>query len=262
MICERTIRRMHNNSKKSSDNQLRLLRAENKRLRAEIAELKHELEKEQGKKPSFGRSEPSHLTFNRLAANDRLYSKRTYSAYLWGVLKNTSFFNYYERFVYILRKYTFITTTIKILAFILALVQSSAVFVLFASSFVIVWPIAIILSYIAVFLTFMGRKKINAKNRKLLEGKKVTVFFPTKGHPFNRKSYFYRMVHECVSDPSAAAVVVSPYFFGTKGMSDSRKPYLAERYEGNNILIIRRHYFFSFKKSVLGKMNDNVTMVY
>ncbi|MBQ8345954.1 MAG: hypothetical protein IJY42_06800, partial [Clostridia bacterium] len=48
-----------------------------------------------------------------------------------------------------------------------------------------------------------------------------------------------------------AVVVVSPYRISPKGLNGSRKLYFTAREEFPAVYLIRRYYFFSFRKHVL-----------
>jgi hypothetical protein len=195
-------------------------------------------------------------------AKKDLFERRTFASYLWGTFKNRTFFLYYLKFVDVLRKYAIVTTTLKVLLVIWTLLQSSALFVLFTGSVALSAPITILLSYIALIIAFFGREKLNKRTRRALKGKKVTVFFPSKGRPFDRTSYFREFVNSLAKDPGAAVVIVSPYYFGSRGVSALKRYYLAARFERENVILIRKHYFFTFKKNVLSDMTDSLTYIF
>ena len=237
------------------------LEKENKRLRAELDRYKYD---KTIKDSIYSRhSERSwQLSLRQGAQKKELFERKNFASYLFGTFKSRTFFLYYQKFIYILRKYTFVTTTLKILLLLWTALQSSALFVLFTGSLAIVAPITIIFSYIAIFLTFLGRKKLNSRMRQTLKNKKITVFYPPKGRAFDNSSYFISFVSSSASREDSAVVVVSPYYFDTKGISRSRRYYLASRFEAPNVILIRKHYFFTFKKHVLSDASENITHIF
>ena len=201
------------------------------------------------------------LTQKTVAKRD-LFERKTFASYLWGTFKNRTFFLYYQKFIFVLSKYTFITTSLKVLLFLWTLLQSSALFVLFTGSVAVVMPVTIILSYLTIMLTFFGRKELNRRTRQALNGKKITVFFPPKGHAFKKTSYFRELVRSASDDPDSAVVIVSPYYFASNGVSGSKRYYLTIRFEKENVIILRKHYFFTFKRNVLSDLSDDLTFIF
>ena len=237
------------------------LKKENKRLRAELDRYKYD----QTINDSIlarHHEKSWQLSLRQGSLKKDLFERKNFASYLFGTFKNRTFFLYYQKFIYILRKYTFVTTTLKILLLIWTLIQSSALFVLFTGSIALIAPFTIFFSYVMIFLTFLGRKKLNRRMKQTLKDKKITVFYPPKGQAFASHSYFKSFVSSTAAAPDSVAVVVSPYYFNSKGLSRSKKYYLAARFESDNVILIRKHYFFTFKKHVLSGASDNVTYIF
>jgi hypothetical protein len=239
------------------------LEKENKRLRAELDRFKYD-KTINDSITTRHREKSWQLSLRQGALKKDLFERKNFASYLFGTFKSRTFFLYYQKFIYLLRKYTFVTTTLKILLLLWTLLQSSALFVLFTGSFAIIAPITVLFSYIAIFLSFLGRKKLNRRMRQTLQGKKITVFYPPKGRAFEENSYFKSFVRSTASAEESAVVIVSPYYFDTKGISHSRRYYLSERLEAPNIILIRKHYFFTFKKHVLSlsDASGNITYIF
>ena len=244
-----------------NEQKIKELQAENQRLRRELHRYKRQ--KEFGDSIYARHHEKTwQINLRQGASKENLFERKNFASYLFGTFKNRTFFLYYQKFIYVIRKYTFITATLKILFFLWTILQSSALFVLFTGSVAIGAPITILFSYMALMLTFFGRKNLNHRLRHTLEGKKITVFFPSKGRAFEHSSYFKQMVRSSANDPDHAVVIVSPYYFAPKGFSRSKKYYLASRFESENIILIRKHYFFTFKKHVLSDMSHDLTFIF
>lgn len=237
------------------------LKKENKRLRAELDRYKYD-QTINDSIHARHHERSWQLSLRQGALKKDLFERRNFASYLFGTFKSRTFFLYYQKFIYILKKYTFVTTTLKVLLFLWTLLQSSALFVLFTGSIAIIAPFTIFFSYVAIFLTFLGRKKLNRRMMQTLKDKKITVFYPPKGQAFASHSYFKSFVSSAASSPDSVVVVVSPYYFNAKGLSKSKKYYLAVRFESDNVILIRKHYFFTFKKHVLSGASDNVTYIF
>ncbi|MBQ8140126.1 MAG: hypothetical protein IJ038_00330 [Clostridia bacterium] len=253
-------------SKKDADisdkQKIKELSEENKRLRREVDALKFELEDIQQKKAIRGGHDDVRSAFDNQSLHSRLYSKRSYTSYLLGLISSTSVFRLYRKMIAFVKRYTFISTTLKILAYILTVLQSGTIFVLAASFFVVSLPFTFIVGYTALVVAFFGNRRLKKKMSGLTRGKNITVLFPQKGRAFSESSYFAGMARDIAKDGENTVVIVSPYFFSSKGISGSKKLFIAMREEGDNILIIKRHYFFTFKRQILKKHAEKITYIY
>ncbi len=240
---------------------LKELKKENRRLRREIDTLHLELEEIKGE-ASQSKNDFVHSEFEKQAQNEYLFSKNRYSAYIYDQIRRTSVFQVYAKIIRSVRRFTFIKTTLKILAILLGAIESSAIFVISASFFVISLPFTLFISNATLILTFFKGKQINAANKERILEKKVTILFPQKGHPFTPNSYFCSMAEDIAKDESNFCIIVSPYFWSSTGLHGKKgKPFLASRLEKDNILMIRRHYFFTLKKKVLSS-SAHITEIY
>lgn len=246
--------------KANSDRQLRELRAENKLLRAENALLYEELRALN--KNALTTEKQRRILLESTAARAELFSRKGFASFLVGSFKLRSLFSFYRRLVYIVKKYTFITTTLKILTFILGVLQSGAIIVLFTGTMAITLPLTLIFSYTAIVLSFIFRKRLTKRTRDMILGKSVTVFFPPRSRAFEKSSYFRRMVYEAAKKRNSLSVIVSPYAVSAAGISGKRTPFLAIRQEGERIIIMRSHYFFTFKKKILSRHKKNITFIF
>ena len=246
--------------KANTDKEIRELRAENKRLRAKNAALSDELYSL--RKSASLRAKNRRLALEGGARRAELFSRKSFASFLIGSFKLRYLFSFYQRLVYIVRKYTFITTTLKILTFIFGVLQSGAIIVLFTGTMAITVPLTLIFSYAAAVLTFIFRKRLTAKSRAMLSGKSVTVFFPPRSRAFEEDSYFRGMVRDAARNEDSLSVVVSPYAFSPAGISKKKSFFLAVRRESERIIIMRSHYFFTFKKKILLEHDKNITFIF
>lgn len=254
---------MKKNEKKSSaDKEIGELMAENRRLRSENASLKRELADAKGKLSLRRKENPHHALFAHQANNESLFAKKRYSGYVLQLIRNTTVFSIYTKILYFVRRYTFISLTVQILAAILTVVQSSAIFVLATSASVIALPFIFIISYVAFLVAHLSRRKNDVVNKKLIARKKIVVFFPPKGRALAEDSFFSGMVREFAADPDRTCLIVSPYFFRPLGLGSSKKAYFFSRAEGENIILLRRQYYFTLKKKILNRLANDITEIF
>ncbi len=238
------------------------LKIENRRLRQEVAALKRELESSQERLLRRKESDPTLVLLAHQAQNEVLFSKKRYFSYIFQLISSTSIFNIYKRILGFLRRYAFISTTLKIVIAILAVVQSSAVFVIATSASFLALPFILVISYAVFFLAHINRKRNDAVNKKLLAHKRIFVFFPPKKRALSPDSYFSGMVEELSKKTDHICIVVSPHFWRNRGLFGNKKPYRFSRAESESILLVRRQYYFMLKKNIFNESSNEITEIY
>ncbi len=255
---------MSANKKKnpSKNQQIKALTEENQKLKQEIENLKEEIDSIKKDKILHKKGDAVSVSFENQALNAKLYSKKSYTTYLAGLIANTSFFRLYKRLLYIVRKYTFISTTLKIIAYILTFVQSGALFVLAASVSIISLPFTFIIGYSALAAALFGRRRLNKKLSKFFDGKNIFVMFPQRGNELNSDSFFSGNAKEFAKGENNAVIIVSPYFFSSRSISGKKKVFISAREEDENILTVKRHYYFTLKRKLLKTDMKKITFMY
>ncbi len=56
--------------------------------------------------------------------------------------------------------------------------------------------------------------------------------------------------------------MVTPYFMSMRGIGEQKSPFMIARQEQENILIIRRHFYFALKKKIIDPMEIPTTEVF
>jgi len=249
--------------KRESRNRIRELTDENMRLNREIAFLKNELQRQKrSTRQLLHRKNKVESAFLRQAKNESAFSQKEYFSYIRHSVKNASVFWIYAGIIDAVRRFTFVSTTIRILLFIFSFIQSGAVFIISTSAFLIALPFVFLFSGIGFMLTFMGSRKAIQKTRPLVKGKSVKVFFPAKRGAFNSESYFAGMVKDMAAQPNSLCVIVAPGLFFSRGISEKRRYYFTTRADGENIVIVRKHFYYRFKKRVLLNDAERITEIY
>ena len=250
-------------AKRESRDKIRELTDENMRLNREIAFLKNELQREKrSTRQLLHRRNKVEAAFLRQAKNEGAFSQKEYFSYIRHSVKNASVFWIYAGIIDAVRRFTFVSTTIRILIFIISLIQSGAVFIISTSAFIIALPFVFLFSGIGFMLTFLGARKATQRTRPLVKGKNVTVFFPVKRSAFDSDSYFAGMVKDIAKQPNSLCVIVAPGLFFSRGISKKRRYYFTTRKDGDNIIIVRKHFYYRFKNRVLLRDANRTTEIY
>ncbi len=238
------------------------LKIENRRLRQEVSALKRELEDSQERLLRRKSTDPNQALLTHQAQNEELFSKKRYFTYIFHLIGTTSIFNIYKKILAFLRRYSFISMTLKIVLAILTVVQSSAIFVIATSASFLALPFILVISYGVFFLAHINRKRNDTVNKKLLAHKRIFVFFPPKKRALSPESYFSGMVEEFSREPDHICIVVSPHFWRNRGLFGNKKLYRFSRAESESILLVRRQYYFMLKKNIFNETSNEIIEIY
>ncbi len=254
--------RLNDMSQADARKYIRKLTVENRRLNREIDGLKREIDELNGKGEKRRKRNKYQAFLDSRSDCENMFSKRNYFSFMLTNIKQTSIFNIYKKFVYFIRKYTFLTTTIKIASILFLFVETAALFVISTSAFFIFAILTFLTSNTLAFFTLFVRKRSNRENTEIISGKKVTVFFPPKERAFDIGSYLTGFAEEQAKNENSVVIIVSPYIFKSTGFNASKKKYYASRMDGENILLVRRYYYFTLKKNIIDKYSSQVTEIY
>lgn len=242
---------------------IRELTEENMRLHREIGFLKNELQNQKNSVVHrFKKRSKTESAFLRQARNENAFAQEQFFSYAKRLIKNASVFWVYSSIIDAVRRFTFISTTIRVFIFIFSLIQSSAVFILWTSAIIVSLPFVFLISGIGFMLTFLGGKRATKRARPLVANKKVTVFIPANKKAFSSDRYFAGMVSETAKKPNALAVIVSPGLFFSKGIYGKRRYYFTTRRESENVIVVRKQFYYRFKNKVLLDEAQSITEVY
>ena len=111
-------------------------------------------------------------------------------------------------------------------------------------------------------LTLLGSRKATRINRPILADKNVCVFFPAKKSAIRRDTYFAGLVQSMGEQPNTVCVIVTQGFFFSRGITDQKKFFFTSRVDADNIIIVRRHYYFKLKKSIILPHSKKLTEIY
>ena len=241
---------------------IRKLTVENRRLIREIDDLKREIDELNGKGSRWQKRGKYQSALKRRADYEDMFSKKNFFAFAFSHLKHTSFFSVYKKMISIIRRYTFLTVTLKIASILFLFVETAALFVISTSAFFFSIIVTFITSYIFAFLTIFVRHKSNRENIEILKDKNVTIFFPPKERAFDIDSYLAGFAKSIAEDKNSVVVIVSPFTVKNCGLNGSRKKYFASRLDGENILIVRRYYYFTLRNKIIEKYSSHITEIY
>ncbi|MBO5204000.1 MAG: hypothetical protein J6B72_05255 [Clostridia bacterium] len=241
---------------------IKKLYAENRRLNRELDLIKKELDALEGRRSKKSAVDRYHSNFEHGTSNEFLFSKKNYFSYIYSTIRRTSIFKIYKRIIDVIRRYTFITTSLKVISFIFVFIEASVILVVSTSAFIISLVITLLASHVLIIFTLFNKKKCDDRNKELIKNKNVTVLFPPKGRAFEYDSYFSGFVCDTASGNDNVSIIVSPYSISSQGLHHSHKKYYNSRSDGNNIILVRRHYYFSLRRNIIDPLAKSVTEIF
>lgn len=250
--------------KKDDSDELARLRAENESLYRRNMDLEARLADLMATSGEIKDEDKVMRIWHRVGRFERLLSSRYYSRYLIRLLKSTSYWSIYSRFLTYFRRYRFLSTAFRILTLIITWIETGAVFFFSISALVIILPVSLMLSMLTLMLALLRGRSANGKFASVTRGKKVYVLFGSRGQMKKDSSGFLRENAKALaSDDGTICLVVSPFFFSEKGLG-GKGAYVTGRCEGNNVYLLRKNYFFLLRRAVLSKKNiyNDVICIY
>ena len=239
------------------------LKRENAQLRGEIALLKSELQQSKAstRRLNKKRDMTSSLLLHQ-ARRENTFSQRSTFSYFTHALKNASLFRLYSQIVNTVKRFTFVTTTIQVLLVVLTVVKSGVIVLISTSAFIVSLPFLFLMSGLGAILTFIGSKKATKQNTPIIKGKRVCVFFPAKKSVMRKGGYFAGFVRSIAEEPNTVCIIVTPGFFFSRGISEGKHYFFTSRIDAQNIIIVRRHYYFKLKKKIIEPLAAHLTEIY
>ena len=183
-------------------------------------------------------------------ARRRSFSHKSFLQHAWSSLREATLYTRIKRLVAYFRRVRLVAVILRIAGAILTLLEAGALVLLTTVLLLLLLPPLLLFS-LAVLLTVLVEAP--RKNRALLqstEGKRIYVLFlPTHGGDF-----FKANARALAAQKNTAVIVVSPFWFSSRGLSHKRF-YCTVRREYENVYLVRRYYFFSLKRHVLQQHN-------
>lgn len=219
--------------------ELRRLRRENRLLRQRLRGV----EREPSQRDTTERDAARRLAAQALHRY-RLFAKPSYARYLWADIRTTGI---YRRTLLVLtrfRQYRIISRILTVLATMFAAMGTGAAMLVITLLCLLLIPAALLPLGGTTLLGLFRRRAQDAHLRPLLAGRTVYLYFPLR---IRTPSYAHGMLRALALRPHSAVFVISPYVWATHGFG-GRGFYINARDEGEGLFLLRRHYYFSFRR--------------
>ena len=200
----------------------------------------------------------------QVAARDRMreaaarrahhYRRSSYLRYMIESAKETLPIRIISKLMTYLRR----LRIIQIVAAVLTAIGTVAVVAVVSAALL---PFIITGTLVLAIGASLRSRQMNRILRRELDGKHLRVFFPPRGASWEPDSFFMRQARAMAAEEGVAVVIVSPYSLSRRG-ADKKAFYFTARKDGEHLYVVRRYYFFTFRKKVMDVVDPNVTVIY
>lgn len=236
---------------KRQEREIQRLRRENARLRR----IAHEHPDRTAAKDSTSR------LFSELCMSQRAMNASSYPKYIYSGIKSSSAYGVWMRILTYFRRFRLASTVIRTATWIVALIQSSAVFIVSTALLVIMIPLLVISSLAMGIAALIHGADLNRRFGALLKDKKIYVFFPPASHRADQYSITCTTAKQLAEDKNNFVFIVSPYAFSWYILGD-KKPYMTSKQLSDNIYCVRKHYYFTLRKKVLSSSGEHTRYIF
>jgi len=204
---------------------------------------------------------PSFCRFSKRAEYSDLAQRKNLLSFFISFVKTTKVFRIGETLVRYLRRFRIVTATLRLFPWVLLLINTNTLLYAVAGVAFILLPLIVVGLISLLASASIHYRKLNAKMISYLEGAAVYVFFPTRGGEFSNGCFWRGNILDIAARKQTVVLVISPFLLSPRGLIDG-KLYFGLREETPNVLLVRRHYFFSLQKNVLPRLGGKQFLIY
>ena len=237
-----------------SRKELRALQKENEALRKRIAEL-------EGSKAHTNMSE--HPMEDSSAYTRLFCESNSYAGYLIRSLKASNIYKRFRAAMLWLSRFRILSTAMRLLSYAAMLIEAGTHVVIVSTLVLFFLPLSALLALVTLLLSLIGQKRANERLARAVIGKDVYVVFPKDSEAMSRSNYIGILTNALSKSNKSIVFAVSPSFWSSRGFRKG-KYYMHYRHDLCNVVMLRKYYYFSFKRSVLNKSNKakSITFIY
>lgn len=184
----------------------------------------------------------------------RRYRKNSFFRYLWETVIESAPIAVMAKLLHYFRR-------IKVLQVILSIALAAGALTAVAVLSAAILPFLLFGTGLLTVAAALRSHRMNSRLRRELEGKRIRILIPTGRKALSKGTFFTRNARCMAAEEGVAVIAVSPYLLSTKGLG-GKGAYFTARKEGEDLFIVRRHYFFILRRRVLDAMDGDVTVVY
>lgn len=238
-------------------------------IKKEIRVLKKELRSLKRKRSYSNKSTVTHTVYtgNEVFRSKsdilEIYKGNSYIRTVIAIIKGSALYEFWIKSLTFFRRFRLITYLAGIISYIIALVGTGALLLIYISVFGLILLIFLVFAVNTVILAGSERKRANLYFESLSEFERIYVFFTHRRQKFAEDSYFSSYVKNIAESGNYTVLIVTPRLISNRSIDGRRgKGYLTFRRDYRNVYMLRQHYYFSFKKEILPKIADKTIFIF
>lgn len=236
-------------------------RRENAKLRRQLAEARKKMAEHpssEGLEPIFKHKQmtPKQAQEQMLSESSKragAFSRPNYLMYLVRLITTSSLYRIVNWLFLFFRRFR-LANTITTIVLVVMTAAVSAVYLM-------ALPAALLVSGLFVIFGLLAARQMNKKMKTALKGKHIRVVIPPDDLSLKDDSFLTRSTCAMAGQSNTAVILVSPHILSMRGLG-GRGPYLTARQEGNDLYIVRCHYYFILRRRVLDVLDPHMTVIY
>ncbi len=182
------------------------------------------------------------------------YRRNSYVRYIFESMMESLPIRIISRVLTYMRRFRLI----QYIALILTTISTIAVVAVVSAALL---PFLLAGTAILVLGVCLRSRQVNRIMRNELKGRHLRVFFPPRKSWWAQDSFFMRQARNMATERGVAVVIVSPYSLSRRGAGKKRFFITANKVD-ENLYIVRRNYFFIFRKRVMDVIDPDATVIY
>ena len=199
--------------------------------------------------------------FSELCISHRTMNAASYPKYIYSGIKESSAYSIWTRILTYFRRFRLASAIIRVATWLIALVQSSALFIVSTAIFVVTIPLLVIASLTMSIAALTHSSSLNRRFSALTQDKSIYVFFPPASPRADQHSVIRATADTLACNKNNFIFIVSPYSFSSYILGN-KQPYTTSKSLSDNIYCIRRHYYFTLRKKVLSTSGKNTRYIF
>lgn len=193
---------------------------------------------------------------DRRSAEAARLGKNSYFSYLLASLRATSLWGLWQQLLTAVRRWRLLSAILRWSTIILTWLETSAVFLLAVTALMATGLPLLVGAGVMLLVGLSQHHRCNETLSRTLSDRRIYVCVAARD-ALVEGSYFHGMVRDLAARGDTAVIVVSPHFWRSHGHA-----YVTMRRDGENLYLIRRHYFFSLRRRILRPNSARVTILY
>lgn len=194
--------------------------------------------------------------WSSISASLSSYAESSYFKTVISLVRGNPFYRGWLKILTLFRRFRMLSYIATLVSYVIALLGTGALLLVYISATLLLLIASALLTIVFIALTSFDIKSSNRDMRKILENKEVYIFFSSDPRALSQNSFFFKNALDISRQPNCAVLIVTGALFTRRGR------FLSLKKETDSLFIIRKYYYFSFKKHVIPALSGKIISVF